>query len=456
VTVESGADLVVNTTVPYAKPATVDVTVTVNGLPADSPVLSSYAVLCPVGIPFDGVTPSFACIQGGVDSYPPYPPLSTPGEFVISGAPAGRWIAYPGYCTQFGCAAATNGGTPVTTVADGTTTLDLSTGFLVPPNGLLTTTASVVGAPAGFDDPVGVSACQISLSASYCDATSGLGSGPASMILPDGIWAISAFYTVPPFGNAISGPTQIVVVRGGRTTTRSLVVPYQVLGTAAGTIKITGKPAGLRVTSYSINACPVGLLNPFSFLSCVDEYSGPGSYSYGAADPKRFGRSAHRGTLARPAGAKINTFDLPTLTPGQWDLQVTYQTQFGYFSPPDDTVVNVTAGQTTTATIKVPYQQPQQGIVKGALTLSGIGGGFNAGVRACDSAPVGGTCTDEVDATLGSGSSYLLTLFPGTWWVQGYAYVYGGLGSTTITSPAEQITVTAGSQTRADFTVTGS
>ena len=448
VTMESGASLVFDATIPYAKPATVHVSISVSGLPSYSPVQSSYAVLCPVGIPYNGVDVPLPCVQGGTSSYPPSP---TPLDFSLPGLPAGQWTAYPGYCTEFGCATNPFVGEPVTTAAGQTSRVRLTTGFLVPPEGQLNATASVVGAPAGFNDPVGIEACQTG-QYGYCDASSGSGGGLSSLILPDGVWTVSAFYTVSPFGNAISGPSQTLIIQGGKIKTRSFVVAYQVLGTAEGTIDITGLPASVKVTSYSIYACPLGQTN---FLSCVNEYSGAASYSYGAADPKSLGKTAHRGTLPKAAGAKINAYNLPTLTSGPWSIEVSYSTAFGYFSAPQPTIVNVAADKITTTTIKVPFQKPSSGIVKGTLTVVGIGGGFQPVVRACNSVPVAGACSGEVDAQLGSNGTYQLQLPPGIWWVQGEVYVYSGFTTETLLSQAKEIGVVAGTQTKANFTVTG-
>jgi len=452
VTVASGANLSVNVRVRYAVPATLHVTVTVSGLAPTSPVLSSYAILCPQGVHYDGIVQPLACVRGDSSLYPPSP---TPGSFSIVGLPAGRWKAYPGYCTLFGCADNPQAGKHVTTVAGQTSQVDLSTGFLVPPNGQLTASASVTGAPVGFNNPVGIMACDIGHQFGFCSGTFNGGGGPTTMILPDGIWAVSAFYTVQPFGNAVSGQVQNIVIQGGQVTTLDLVVPYQVLGTATGSITITGKPASVPIKSYSVYACPVGLSNPFSYLSCVSEYSGVAGYAYGAADPKRFGQSARRGSLSKPTGATINTYNLPTLTPGQWNIQVTYSTPFGYYSPQFGTIVNITAGKTTATKIKIPYQQPYSGIVKGTLTVVGIGGGFNSQVRACSSAPVAGICNGGFYAQMGSNGTYQLQLPPGTWWVQGVVYVYSGFNSRTLTSEAKQVTVVGGSSAKANFTVTG-
>ena len=453
VTIESGATVVVNATVPYAVPATLGVSVHVNGMPAGVTVTSSSVVLCPSNLPYDGVTVPLPCVQGGSGTYPPSP---TPGSFVLTGLPAGKWTAYPGYCTDFGCVTNPAAGRPVTTVAGGSQRVYLTTPYLLPPEGRLTATVSVSGAPAGFNDPVGFMACQVTLYGSSCTGFSSF-PGPATMFLGDGIWTVTAFYTVSPFGNAVTGQTTNVLIQGGRTTTVALDVPYQVLGTATGTIKITGLPTKVHPTGYSVYACPVGSggQNPLSFLSCVSETSGTGGFFYGSADPKRLGKAAVQGSLPMAAGAKINTFTLPTLTAGLWDIQVSYTTPFGYFSPPNGTIVNIVPGTTTTAKVKVPYQVPATGIVKGSLTVVGIPGSSSSLVQACAAPPVAGVCTGEVDAYPASNGTYQLQLSPGSWWIQGVTYVYSGFSSQTLTSPTRQLSVAAGTQTKANFTVTG-
>ena len=117
--------------------------------------------------------------------------------------------------------------------------------------------------------------------------------------------------------------------------------------------------------------------------------------------------------------------------------------------------MNVAANKITTTTIKIPYQKPSSGIVKGTLTVVGIGGGFQPDVRACNSVPVAGACTGEVDTYLGPNGTYQLHLPSGIWWVQGEVYVYSGFTTETLLSQAKEIGVVAGTQTRANFTVTG-
>ncbi len=448
VTVTSGGTLVVNTTVPYSKPATLKATVSVTGLPAGVAIQETTVLLCPAGAPYSGGVQPISCVNGNASP-------TTPGAVLISGLPGGQWTAYPGYCTQFGCATGTNG-TSVTLTSGATTRVKLSTPWVVPPYGFLNATVSVSGAPAGFNDEVGLTACQLSLSGSTCTGVYGSDGSTISLELNSGIWEITGSYLAPVFGNAITGPTEIVDVVGGQTTSIAVAVLYQVLGTAAGTIKVTGAPAGTHVTSYSVTACPVGgtAFDTFPFLSCVSEYSGSGGLSYGAADTRRLGRTAHRVTLPRAAGAKINAYALPTLTAGQWQLQASYTTAYGTFAAPVPTTVTVNSARTTTTKLTVPYQKPTVGAVTGKIAVTGApAGGFQAGARACSTDPSGGTCTNEVDAYLGATGTYALDLPAGTWWVQGIVYVYSGYTTQTVTSAARQVPVTVGAQQKINFTV---
>ena len=88
----------------------------------------------------------------------------------------------------------------------------------------------------------------------------------------------------------------------------------------------------MRPTSYTVTACPA-TVTPFTYfptLSCVTEYSGPGGYLYGAANATRLGKAAPKKRKhLHQAGNWINSYNLPTLTPGQWVLTPSYQTGFG-------------------------------------------------------------------------------------------------------------------------------
>ena len=140
------------------------------------------------------------------------------------------------------------------------------------------------------------------------------------------------------------------------------------------------------------------------------------------------------------AGVKINTFNLPTLTPGLWDIQVSYTTPFGYFYPQNDTIVNIAAGKTTTTKVKIPYQVPAIGIVKGIVDrrLRSRGRPARSSRRAPrrrwpGSAPARWT---PIQPRTGPTSC---SLSPGTWWIQGVTYVYSGF-----TTGDAHVTHTAG------------
>jgi len=452
VTVTSGGTLVLDTTVPYAKPATLKATVTVSGLPSGVTVQDTTVLLCPSGAPYSGGVQPLTCVNG--DSYGVG--VTTADSVVISGLPSGPWTAYPGYCTVFGCATNAQAGVPVVLTAGATTRVKLKTAFLPPPDGIVNASVTVSGAPAGFADQVEVTACQVQSLLTDCQSYGGSAGTPFPMELGTGVWEFNGAYLAPVFGNAITGPTELVNVVGGQTISLTLDVPYQVLGTAAGAIKVSGLPGGVRVTSYTVQACPVGgtAFITFPFESCVEEYSGPGSVTYGAADTRRLGKAAHRVTVPRAAGSRINAYNLPTLTPGQWLLNVSYTTEFGSFFAPASTLVTINSGQTTTTRLTAPYQPPTLGAVTGGISVVGAPAyNYQAGARACSSAPTAGTCTDEVDAYLGSTSKYVLDLTPGTWWVQGVVYVYGPTSTQEVTSAPRQVTVSVGTKTRASFTV---
>jgi hypothetical protein len=452
VTVGPGGTTVLDLTVPYVPPAKLSAKIKVTGLPAGVTVQDVTLLLCPAGTQYAGGARPLACVDGG--SYGDTTGPAT-GAFIMSGLPSGRWTAYPGYCTEFGCATNPNRGVSVDLTAGKTSKVRLSTGYLVPPQGLVNATVTITGAPAGFTAAVGVTACQVQ---SYTTECQGYGGPPDGSVLPlqltSGTWEITGQYFAPVFGNPIDGPTEVVDVQGGQVVNLALAVPYQVLGTATGSLRITGKPSGVKITSYTVTACPAGTSGPFGFLTCVSEYSGPGVVTYGAADTRRLGRHAQRLSVHLGTAVRGNSYDLPTLTAGQWDLSVEYRTAFGSFYEQSQTPVTIAAGQTTTTKLTVPYQAPALGAVVGKVSVVGAPAfGFQAGTRACSSAPVAGSCTNEVDAFLGANSSYQLDLPPGTWWVQGVVYAYGLTSTQTVTSEPRQVTITAGAKLKENFTV---
>lgn len=452
VTVTSGGTLALDLTVPYVKPSTLSALVKVTGLPSGIAPQSVSVLLCPAGSPYAGDPAPLTCVNGSDYFTTPGP---TSGTITVTGLPSGPWTAYPGYCTQFGCATNATAGRPVSLTAGHSSKVRLATGYLVPPKGLVNVTVTVTGKPAGFSSAVGVTACQVQSSFTSCTGWGGQADGTSVPLqLNSGVWGITGEYFAPVFGNPITGPTELVDVRAGHVQNLTIAVPYQVLGTAAGPIKVSGLPAGTRVTSYTVTACPDTPVTSYPFLSCVSEYSGPAAITFGAANTHRMGRHVNRLSVPRAAGSQISAYNLPTLTPGTWDLSVQYATTFGTFYPTTSTKVSVSAGKTTTTKLTVPYQAPTVGAITGKVSVVGVPQyGFQAGARACTTAPVAGSCTGEVDAYLGSTGTYHLDLPPGTWWVQGVVYDYISPGTQTFTTAPRQVTVSVGSKSTQNFTV---
>lgn len=446
VTVPSSGKVTANFTVPYESPATVKGTVSVTGVPSGIAIADLTVLLCPSFAPYTGGFPSIACVT----SYPPFQgPGQTSESYETTGLPPGKWIAYPSYCSQFGCTTNANAGKKFTLVAGGTKHANVTTPFLTPSEGLLSATVTVTGAPAGFSDPVAVSACQGG--GSLCETFYSYGTNTVSLLLADGSWTVQGLYSIPPFGNTVTGPSRVVTITGGHVTTVSLTVPYQQLGGVTGPIRVTGKPAGVTITSYTVLACPSSAPSRFSF-GCINEYSGPGGLGYTTALSRRSNGAAR--SAAAPARTPFNLYQLSTLTPGKWTLYPGYGTAFGWFTSPVGTTVTITANQTVTQPLKLAYQMPAQGLVKGKVIAVGVPqGGFEAGVHACSAPPTATSCPGEQYGYSGSDGSYTLSLSPGTWWVSGFVDVYTGAGLTESTSAAQQITVTPGSQTKANFVV---
>jgi hypothetical protein len=447
VTVPSGGTVTENFAVPYQSPATLKGTIQVTGVPSGITVDELSVLLCPSFAPYTGGFPSIACVTGyGQGSFG-----LTSAPFQINGLPPGQWSAYPGYCTQFGCDTNANAGKKVNLVAGGTKRVKLTTPFLVPSQGQLSATVTVTGAPAGFADPLGISACQ--LGGGYCQTYFGFGSSTISVILPNGQWTLQGQYLVPPFDNAVTGPSQVVTISGGHTTAVSLDVPYQVLGGVTGTIRVTGKASGVPITSYTVVACPAssgGRTSP----ECINEYSGPGGLGFTNALTRRSNGAAR--AAAAPVRTPFNLYQLSTLTPGRWTLYPGYGTAFGSYTDPVGTTVSITAGQTITQRLSVPYQIPAAGLVTGKVTAIGVPqSGFQTGVQGCTAPPTGTSCPGEQFAYTNSDGTYTLSLPPGTWWVSGFVDVFGGFSENETTSAPQQLTVVAGSRTKVNFTVKG-
>jgi hypothetical protein len=442
-------------TVPYSKPASLSGKVTVTDVPSGATIEETSVLLCPPGAPYLGKVQSISCVTG----YGAYA-SSASNSYQITGLPPTTWIAYPSYCTEFSCVTNAQAGKTVTLTPGHVTTLNLTTPFIIPGDGLAAGTISITGAPKGFSTELGVTACQTLSTGSNCvqEFVNSTGtSDPYAVLLGTGVWQITGYYLAPVFGNAISGPTQVVTIKDEKTTTLNLALPYKVLGTAKGPITIIGLPHGVHPTSYSVTACPAAV-TPFTYfpsLSCVTEYSGPGGSVFGAEDPTRLGRAAPKQPVHLPrSGSGLNSYSLPTLTAGQWVLTPSYETAFGTFTAHRGTTVTIAAGRTTTRPLFMIYQAPTDGVLTGTVSVVGApAGAFLSTVRACDAAPTS-LCSGEVDAQVQSDGTYQLPLPPGTWWVSGVVDVFGvGTTGSESVSPPREVTVAAGSHLIEWFTV---
>jgi hypothetical protein len=478
VTVTSGGTVHENLTAPYSKPASLTGTITIKNVPPVDPVEQLEVLLCPSYAPYNGVNPSIACVNGyggesggggttttiiagGATSANAAASGTVTKSYSLTGLPPATWTAYPGYCAESGCGYNAKKGVTVTLSPGGSSSANVSTDFLLPGQALLTGTVSVTGAPAGFADEVGASACPLGGSSLGCRSFYGFSGNSYAMVLPAGQWSVKGFYLAEPYDNAVDGSTQIVTLVKKKTTNLYLSVPYQVPGTAAGTITVSGLPSGVKVESYTVLACPSA--EPFNggipAPECVSEYSGPGGYGFGAADR---GEAKSANTTANPpagfAGAAKtpdNAYSLPTLTPGPWLLYAGYQTVFGSSSNTTPTTVNISAGKTSTRNLTVAYKAPTQGAATGIVTVVGApANGFESGVMACSGLPTAGSCPGQVLSFSEQNGSYSVLLGPGTWWLEGFVDLFGGLNLSQSTSPAKKIVVSAGNEITKNFTVT--
>ncbi len=450
VTVPAGGAVVRNVSVQYRQPATVSGSVTVTGVPSGVSVTEVEALLCPSFAPYTGGSVSIACVQEYASS------SGDTGTYKVATLPPGTWTVYPGFCFTYSCTYNANAGMSVKVAGGGSYTVNVTTPFVLPGEGILTGTLTVTGAPAGFADPEAVLACQSgTTSCSYLYLNVG---STFVGLLPTGTWQVTGYYEVPPYYNGVPGPSMTVKVKESKVTTVALSVPYRTLGGASGAVHVTGLPKGVAVTSYTVLACPISA--PWSGgqpdITCVQEYSGPAGYGAYAADRKHVSPAAH-GPAAptRLAKGAFSRYVLSTLTAGKWLLYPGYQTVLATYVDPTPTTVKVAAGKTTSKAVSVPYQVPTVGAVTGSVTVIGApSGGVQAGVRACTAPPTASPCAGEIDAYADATGRYVLPLSPGTWWVQGLVDLYTGSSSNQFFSAVEQVTVTVGAVTKASFVVT--
>jgi hypothetical protein len=463
VTVTAGGTIQADLSVPYEKPASLSGTITVRNVPSFDPIEQLSVLLCPSYAPYNGVSQSIACVNGYGSDITETPTGTATASYALTGLPPVTWTAYPSFCAESGCGTNAKRGVTVTLSPGGSGTADVSTDFLLPGQALLTGTISVTGAPAGFSDEVGVTACPESSSGlNACHDFYGFSGNRYSLVLDAGQWSIKAFYLAAPYDNAVDGPTQVVTLRAKQTMTLYLSVPYQEPGTAAGTITVSGLPADVKVESYTMTACPAaepwtgGVPAP----ECVSEYSGPSGFGFGAAD-RTEAKSAD--TAANPpaghteaAKSPFDAYSLPTLTAGTWLLYPGYETAFGSVTSMNGRPVTVFSGKTTTRDVTVTYRQPSQAAVTGTVTVVGApsNGADESGVLACTSDPTQGSCPGEVLTYSQQNGTYTTLLAPGTWWLEGFVDVFGGTTPSQSTSRVKEVVLAAGTERTKNFTVT--
>jgi len=110
-------------------------------------------LVCPSYAPYNGTNQSHCLrqrLRGAAYA------RSHVGELPDHRMPPGSWTAYPGFCAQSGCGFNAQAGVPVTLTAGRTTKANLTTSFLLPGQALLAGTVTVLNAPTGFSNPVGV------------------------------------------------------------------------------------------------------------------------------------------------------------------------------------------------------------------------------------------------------------------------------------------------------------
>jgi hypothetical protein len=464
VNVPAGGTITENLTVPYSPPAAMKGTLSVRNVPTNEVIFEVTLLICPSFAPYHGGPAPIACVSAYANNpAPTSTPGSVSGSYSLTGLPPGQWVGYAGFCGDSGCITNSTHGKAFTLVAGRTSTIDFGTNFLLKDQSLLTGTINVTGAPVGFSDTVGITACESGTSTCQNVYEYELQGGTYDLVLNAGVWNVKGFYLASPYDNAIDGPTQTVVLTGDRQiVVLPINIPYQVPATATGTITVKNIPSGVKVTSYTMLACPAsepwygGIPAP----ECVSEYSGPGGYGYGAADRNQVKNS--NPALRPPTGvtgqakAPYNVYSLPTLTSGVWLLYPGYQTVFGSVVDPTAKAVTLTSGQTTRHNITVPYQQPAQGAVTGTVNVVGAPGGnyFEAGVEACTAPPTSTSCAGERDSYSQQNGSYTALLPPGTWWLAGFVYLYGSSGLVESTSAPKMVNVAAGTELKKSFTVT--
>ena len=217
----------VNLGVPYVRPATLSGTISVTGASSNDPIKKLTVVVCPSTIAYSGGTVPNGCATG---STKPSPKGSSSASYSVTYLTAGSWTAYPGFCARSGCVTHTGSSQTATLTKGKTTTLNLSTPFLLYGQALVYGTVSVNGAPSGFKFTSGASACQVG--SSTCEVVNATGKGKYAVILTNlipavGVWSVKGFYEAQSSSTPVYGPSFPVVAVTGTSIGLNLPVSYK-------------------------------------------------------------------------------------------------------------------------------------------------------------------------------------------------------------------------------------
>lgn len=433
-----------NLTLAYKKPGSVKGTVSVTKVPSGVSVSDKVAVACPSSAPSPNAAAADLVCAESADS----------GTYSMTTLSPGTWVIYPGYETKFGTTIATKG-TTVTVTSGTTKTVDLTTPYLDPTSGLVSGTATVTSAPAGFDDEVGVLACKGSTVSLTCAS---LQEYPVSgdtyeLPLSVGTWTLEMIYFLEPYGGLQTGSPKTVTVLAGKTVDAPLTDAYATPGTASGTISVTGTPEKVSILSYSILACPVG--SPYDGNAfdpqCAGESSGAGLTLFAGQFGARLKMKSDPLYRTPASSSSQESYSLP-LPAGKWLLYPSYTTVFGSTFSTKGSSVTVKAKMTSTTDLTLAYQAPTDGVVSGTTDLLDAPSLFSGvyGVEACPS-PASTTPGDVCSVNtsqIGPTGDYDLTVPAGTWWIaELYNYDIpegGGLSETVpVAGPSHKLVVKA-------------
>jgi hypothetical protein len=257
VTVLAGKTVTVPLTDAYATPGTARGTISVTGAPEKVSILSYSILACPAGSPYDGNSfdpqcagessgagiTSFAGQLGAHFKMSPDPlyravASSSSQEPYSLPLPAGKWLLYPSYTTEFGTALNAKG-TLVTVKANATSTTNLTLAYQAPTGGVVTGTTELLDAPSDFSGVYGVEACPSPASTSPDDVCSvnstQIGpTGDYDLAVPTGTWWVAELYNydIPQGGDSseivpVAGPSHKLVVNAATSYVLNLSATYR-------------------------------------------------------------------------------------------------------------------------------------------------------------------------------------------------------------------------------------